>query len=195
MNKTIRNVVIALALSAVPTLASAQWQNATATYKTDNTSTVKLQRGTKNAYGFLNLYGDKNFDFESMYGEARVRKSFGKGFAVGAEYNGGIGVRDILRPQVSYTKQVGPIFLDAKFSPIETSRKLGSQLGIYASTNYKALGLEGWVDLDYKSGKITPSGELEGSFKIAKDLSVVVRGEKYPWQNPPEFSTGIKLNL
>ena len=195
MKRILRNAVMALALSAVPTLASAQWQNATATYKTDNTSTIKLQRGTNDTYGFLNLYGNKNFDFESMYGEARVRGTLSEGFALGAEYNGGIGVKDIIRPHLSYTRKLGPVFVDTKFSPIETSRKLGSQLGVYASTNYKRLGLEGWIDLDYLKGEFTPSGEIEGSIKAGEDLSFVVRAEKYPWQKSSEFSTGLKLKL
>lgn len=195
INKTIRNFVMALALSTIPSLASAQWQNATATYKTDETSNVKLQRGTKNTYGFVNLCGDKNLDLESMYGEARTRHPIGKGFALGIEYNGGTGLKDIIRPHLSYSKKFGPVFVDAKFSPIETSRVKGSQLGVYVSTAYKKFGLEGWVDFDYTNGEIVPCGEVEGSFKAGKDLSLVVRAEKYPWQNSPEYSTGFKLNL
>ncbi len=196
IGKNFRKVGSILALCLAPTLANAgEWKNATTTYKTDNTSTVKLQRGTENSYGFLNLYGDDKFNLESMYGEVRVRKPLGKGFSLGAEYNGGTGVKDIVRPHIAYTNKFGPVFVDTKFSPVETSRSKGSQLGLYASTSLKKLGLEGWVDLDYSDKKVTPSGEMEASYKIGKDLSLVLRGEKYPWQKSPQFSGGVKLSL
>jgi hypothetical protein len=195
IKQAIRNGTMALAILALPSVANAGWQNATATYKTDKTSTVKLQRGPENSYGFLNINGSQNLDFETVYGEARVRKSLGRGFSLGAEYNGGTDLKDVVRPHLSYSRSVGPVFLDLKYSPIESSQEKGSQFGIFASTKLGNLGIDGWIDVDFNEGKAIPCGELEASYQAGKDISVVVRGEKYPWQKVPEFSAGLKFNL
>ena len=175
---------------------SQDWQSLTATHNLNNQSQVlRFQRGDENTYGFLDLYG-KNAYFETTYGEFRARKNLGKGFGVGLEYNGGSGVKDLIRPHVSYTTEIGPLFLDVKFSPLESTLEQGQQLGLYGSTKLPyGFGVESWVDFDYKDGKITPLGEIEASKELSKDLDLVARAEKYPWQESAQYSLGAKLKF
>lgn len=185
----------ALAALLVTGKARAQdWQNLTFTHNlSEQRQVLRLQRGDKNSYGFLDLFG-KGVDFESIYGEFRLRKNLGKGFDVGLEYNGGTGVRDLVRPHIAFTKEVGPMFFDIKFSPLESTLKQGQQLGLYCSVKLPlGLGLESWHDFDYKDKKITHMGEVELSKNISKKLSAVGRAEKYPWQKNIQYSVGGKL--
>ncbi len=171
------------------------WQNISGTYNIHNRNpTIRFQKGSNNSYGFLDLYGGKNFNFEDFYSEARARKGIGNGFSVGIEYNGGSNMDDLIRPHLAYSNSIGKTSLDVRYSPIESTGQNGQQLGVYASRNFGKFGLEGWADFDYKDRKVTPMGELEASLKLY-NISAVVRGEKYPWQKSPKLSLGIKTDF
>jgi len=184
-----------LAFLLITGKAKAQdWHNLTFTHNLSKQRQVlRLQRGDESSYGFLDLFG-KGADFETIYSEFRLRRNFGNGFGLGLEYNGGSGVKDLIRPHVAYTTELGPVFLDVKFSPLESTLKQGQQLGVYGSVKLPfGFGLESWHDFDYKDGKIIHSGEIELSKNIKKKLSVIGRAEKYPWQENIQYSLGTKL--
>lgn len=185
----------ALATLLITGKANAQdWHNLTFTYNlSEQRQVLRLQRGDKVSYGFLDLFG-KGADFETIYGEFRLRKNLGKGFGFGLEYNGGTDVKDLVRPHIAYTTELGPVFLDVKFSPLESTLKQGQQLGLYCSVKLPlGLGLESWHDFDYKDKRIAHMGEVELSKNINKKLSMVGRAEKYPWQEKIQYSLGGKL--
>ena len=188
--------IIALIASLCTQAKAQDWHSLTATHNlSEKKQVLRLQRGDQNTYGFLDLFG-KKADFESVYGEFRARKDLGKGFSAGIEYNGGTGVKDLVRPHIAYSKELGPVFLDVKFSPLESTLEKGQQLGLYESAKLPlGFGLESWVDLDYKDGKITPLGEIEASKELTKDLYLVARAEKYPWQENSQYSLGAKLKF
>ncbi|MBC8500959.1 MAG: hypothetical protein H8D38_04305 [DPANN group archaeon] len=197
--KTIQKIgtIVATLVTLVVSSVNAQdWQTLTGVYNVNHDATaLRFQRGTDNTYGFLDLFGNKHGDLETMYGEFRVKKNLGKGFSMGLEYNGGTGLDDLIRPQVGYSGNLGHVFIDAKFSPTESTRSQGQQLGVYASTNIAGIGIEGWADFDYIDGKVTPMGEIEASKEVSDGLSAVVRAEKFPWQESTSYSIGVKINF
>lgn len=181
-----------LACLAIPAKA---WENLSITRNPNNNlETVTIQRGTNNTYGFLSLYHENSGD--SLYGEFRVKKKIGKGFNVGVEYNGGTGVDSLIRPQVGYSRSVGSVFLDVKFSPLESTGRNGQQLGLYASTKFRDIGMEGWLDIDFINGKTAKSGELEVSKKIGDNVHAIARMEHYHWRkSPTSYSIGLKYDF
>ena len=200
--KKIRKLVMA-SLVAMPLstgLLKAEdksWMTLTTSYKLqEDVSMLRFQRGTANTYGFLDIFGDSHADFESLYGEFRVKKKIGKGLMLGAEYNGGTGVQDVVRPQISYSKTLGPLFLDVKFSPLGLSvENKERQLGFYGSANFNRFGIEGWIDITKSGQKTSRMGEVELSAKLTDKISAIVRAEKYPWESKPVYSLGIKSSF
>ena len=113
--------IIALIASLCTQAKAQDWHSLTATHNlSEDRQVLRLQRGDQNTYGFLDLFG-KKADFESVYAEFRARKDIGKGFSVGLEYNGGTDVKDLVRPHLAYSTELGPVFLDVKFSPLEST--------------------------------------------------------------------------
>jgi len=188
--------IMALIASLGAQVEAQDWHSLTATHNlSEDRQVLRLQRGDQNTYGFLDLFG-KKADFESVYAEFRARKDIGKGFSVGLEYNGGTDVKDLVRPHLAYSTELGPVFLDVKFSPLESTLGQGQQLGFYGSVALPlGFKVESWVDFDYKNGKITPLGEIEASKELSKDLDLVARAEKYPWQESLQYSLGAKLKF
>ncbi len=171
------------------------WGNVTATVKSDGKNQLKFRRGTANTFGSLDVFGDRNFDMESFYGEFRARKPIGKGFAVGAEYNGGTNVNDLVRFHASYSRKIGPVYTDVKFSPVATSLEDGMEMGISATADIGNWNFIGWSDIGYDYDKFSYKGELDISRKIGNSAYVVGRVEKYPWQQTPVYSAGLKANF
>jgi hypothetical protein len=169
----------------------------TGSYKSGKNTMLRFQRKKGNTYGFFDIFGDKCFNLQSFYGEFRARKSLGKGFSLGAEYNGGTGIKDKIRLHGSYTRKFGPLLTDVKFSPVETSLEDGMELGVYTSAEFGPWSLSGWVDfgMDYDFGNFRYKGEAEASRKFADNAYVIGRIEKYPWQEGPVYSIGLKANF
>lgn len=187
--------IVTLATLASPMKAGDEWKNIIPSYNPDQERTaVRFQRGTDNTYGFLDLFGNTKGNLETHYGEFSARKTLGKDLKVGVEYNTGSDMEDIVRPHVAYSGNIGPAYVDVKFSPWESVQG-AQQLGLFGSVNVAGFGLEGWLDLDRINGEVTHMGEVEVSRPIKKGLSAILRAETFPWQESPSVSAGIKYDF
>ncbi|RMF55966.1 hypothetical protein D6745_00585 [Candidatus Woesearchaeota archaeon] len=192
----IRSGVISALVATLLTATTAHaWQNITPTYNINHRTTqVRLQHGTDNSYAFIDFNGDEHGDLEGFYGEALRTVPLAYGISVGPEYNGGTGVDDIVRAQITASGQIGPVFVQGKYSPVSTG-DAGQQLGLVANAQFGRVGLGTWLDIDFNNGHTAKSGELEATLKLTDNVKAYGKMEKFDWQKSPSYSIGFQADF
>ena len=184
---TIQKATLIMALAAAP--AAAQITASSAYNTTHNTSLVRFERAANNSYAFLDLQGDKRFDLQSHYGEARFNVPIEAGFKLGVDFNFGSHFDDRAAAQLVYSRGIPNGFLETRVAkPVTNDSPV--RIGYASATGIRKLGLSTWGSIDLHRSGAQFLGELEMNYDLGKDIRALVRREHYPWSG---YATQIGL--
>jgi len=164
-------------LSAMPVFAGEGWTTVQPAYNLKRkAATVRVEGGRRlsldlSLYGFVDVDATKEhpLDFESFYGEMRLDKNLGRGFALAAEYNGGTATKDTIRAGLTWTPQLaGKNFTIVKALPVDTAGK-GAQVGLYSLQEF-GNGLSGSLLAEYNFNPETIYAELRIKMELSNTL-------------------------
>lgn len=207
MTKATRTIAGA-ALAAIIAAAPAQAQQVSAAYNsTHSTSVIRAEHATDNSYAFIDAIGNKQFDTEGIYGEARFNvpiRNLGPGtLKAGIDLNGGSNFNDRAALQAVYSTEGKWGFVEARLAKSVTDDS-PVRVGYAAATSLKGtgvstpllnrLGISTWGSIDLHAEGAQFLGELEVSYDLGKGFQALVREEHYPWSG---YATqlGLKKSL
>ena len=197
--KIVAGVMLVGALSSP---VSADLANIQPAYnKAEGHATVRVEGGSSitdriSIYGFADLDAtdERPADFENFYSEARAIYALGKGVSLGAEYNGGNGMKDLVRFGLFYVPDLGDgNFTIIKVLPFETSGDKGLQVSAYSSQ--QVTGKVGAaITADYNADSKTMYLEPEINIRTGDNSALFLQGRSFaPADRTPDMSAVFGL--